>query len=426
MRPYQVYKVVFKKEFRELLRDRRSLFWLFAPPIVLPAIAICAGIFIGSQALRIVQEGFPIIIQNSNQAPDLVERLEAENSIRVVEAPPPEAQNPFGEAILIVAIPPDFTQQLAENDTVAIHLLTRDDSILSFLGKNSLRALIHQYSQQVLEDRLAAQGLSSAWLQPVTVGEQRVSSNRDMMAVASGEELPKENGTSILATIFLPLAVTSWLLGGGMGLVLDTTVGEKDRQTIENLLVTPASRVGIVMGKMSVVFIASIMVMGLWLLEGLLLNAFSLAGPELAQAQDLSFIGALEIIFTRGNGVLGLVAALLLLILPFTLLLNALVMSWCAYASNYREANLFMALVQLGLPASVLLTIFSLPPDVAEWVYGVPFFGTIVAIRDLFSNALSTEGLIINMVLGSVYAMGGIGLAAWIFGREWSLTRGLQ
>ena len=54
----------------------------------------------------------------------------------------------------------------------------------------------------------------------------------------------EEESGSIVATIFLPLAVTSWLLGGGMGLVLDTTVGEKERQTIENLLVTPANRNG--------------------------------------------------------------------------------------------------------------------------------------------------------------------------------------
>jgi hypothetical protein len=101
-------------------------------------------------------------------------------------------------------------------------------------------------------------------------------------------------------------------------------------------------------------------------------------------------------------------------------------MAWCARAANYREANLFMVLMQLGLPASILLTIFSFPANVATPVYAIPFLGTIVAIRDLFSYTLPTSGLTINVISGSIYAGISIGLAAWVFKREWSLTRGLQ
>jgi len=124
--------------------------------------------------------------------------------------------------------------------------------------------------------------------------------------------------------------------------------------------------------------------------------------------------------------VLGLVAALFILVVPFIIALNGLVMAWCARAANYREANLFMVLTQLGLPASILQTIFSLPASVPSLVYGIPFFGTIVCIRDLFSNTLSTGGLLINVSTGILYAAASVGLAAWVFNKEWSLTRGLQ
>jgi hypothetical protein len=59
-------------------------------------------------------------------------------------------------------------------------------------------------------------------------------------------------------------------------------------------------------------------------------------------------------------------------------------------------------------------------------VYAIPFFGTIVAIRDLFSSTLSTTGLLINVTSGAIYAGFGVGVAAWVFNKEWSLTRGLQ
>jgi sodium transport system permease protein len=418
MRLSKVYRIVLRKEFRELLRDRRSLFWLFAPPIILPGIAIIAGVFIGFQAIRIVEEGFPIIIENPEAAPELVARFEDTDAIEILQ---PGTDDPFGEAVFIVTIPPDFQEQLDETGTASIQLTTRDNSILSFMGKANVRAVIEGYSQDLLDERLTNMGLSRDWLQPISVGERRVASGDSV--TGDGED---EGGGNIAATIFLPLAVTSWLLGGGMGLVLDTTVGEKERQTIENLLVTPASRVGIVLGKMTVVFLASMAVMGLWLTEGMLLNSLSVAGPEIINADSPSAWEAVKIFLSSGEGVLGLIGALILLVIPFTVMLNALVMSWCAYAANYREANLFMALVQLGLPASVLLTIFSLPPEVADWFYAVPFFGTITAIRDLFSDSLNFTGLVINVISGSIYATGGVMLTAWIFGKEWSLTRGLQ
>jgi hypothetical protein len=176
---------------------------------------------------------------------------------------------------------------------------------------------------------------------------------------------------------------------------------------------------------MTVVFIASLMVMSLWLAEGIALNALTTASPELSST-EITSTQTLNLLVESSQNILGLVGALVVLIIPFTILLNALMMAWCAYASNYREANLVMALLQLGLPASVLLTIFSFPAEVSLVVYGLPFLGTIVAIRDLFSTALSTEGLLLCLLSGLAYAALGVWFAAWMFGREWSLTRGLQ
>lgn len=414
MRPWDVYRIVFRKEFRELLRDRRSLFWLFAPPIILPGIALCAGIFIGTQAIRIASEGFPILVENAEEAPELVERFADEDSLVLVDANTPE------DAVLVVTIPEDFQERLANNETTNINLTSRNNSLITFFGRTVVRGVIDEYNEALLNQRLESQNLTREWLTPIQIGERTEKSDE---AVASNGE---GGGRNIVATIFLPLAVTSWLLGGGMGLVLDSTVGEKERQTIENLLVTPASRIGIVMGKMTVIFIASMAVMSLWLIEGVLLNALGSVGPEINGTQHISTAETLELLLESGSDVIGLIAALIVMVVPFTVMLNALVMAWCAYAANYREANLFMALVQLGLPASVLLTIFSLPPDLANPVYGIPFLGTIVGIRDLFSENLSTAGLLICFVTGILYAMAAIAFAAWMFGREWSLTRGLQ
>ncbi len=423
MRLRQVYWIVFRKELRELLRDKRSLFWLFAPPIILPGLAICAGLFIGTQALRIVNDGFPVLIQNGDHAPDLVAAFKKDDSIDLVAPSTDPAADPFDKALAVVVVPDDFQDKLDHGETAHLQVLTRDNSVITYLAQAAVRSVIGGYKSQLVDQRLADYGLSRDWLEPIQVNEGKRTPATSVAAADGNED---GDGPGILATIMLPLAVTSWLIGGGMGLILDATVGEKERQTIENLLVTPASRVGIVLGKLTVVFIASVAVMGLWLTEGVALNALSAAGPKLMDAESLTPTSTLDIILHSGSSILGLVGALVLLVVPFMVLLNGLVMAWCARAANYREANLFMVLTQLGLPGSILLTIFSLPATVSLPVYAVPFFGTIVAIRDLFSSTLPTAGLLLNVASGSIYAALGVGVAAWVFDREWSLTRGLQ
>ncbi|NJL95795.1 MAG: ABC transporter permease, partial [Anaerolineae bacterium] len=374
---------------------------------------------------------FPVLVENPEQAPELVRRLEAEEAINLVPPPNDPNASTFGEAVVIVSIPPDFQNSLASTGGGSVRLITSDNSLITNFGAATVRGVLDAYNEELLDQRLADAGLTRAWLRPITIDEGRRARTETLAEVsnqAAGDASTEEDegGGNILATIFLPLAVTSWLLGGGLGLILDTTVGEKERQTIENLLVTPASRMGIVLGKLTVVFMASFAVMGVWLLEGLLLNAVSLAAPELLVGANASPAEAARLLGESTTGLAGLIVQLLVLIVPFTVILNGLVMAWCAYAANYREANLVMALIQLGLPASVILTIFSLPPDVGLGFYAVPFFGTIVAIRDLFSDTLTPAGLLVHSVTALTYAGLSTGFAAWMFGREWSLTRGLQ
>jgi sodium transport system permease protein len=421
MRFRKVYGVVFRKELRELLRDRRSLFWLFAPPIILPGLALCAGLFIGAQAIRIAHNGFAVAVQNGDLAPGLIAQIEEDDSTYLVEPPDPE-KDPFGEASVLVVVPDDFQQQIASGATASLQVLTRDNSVITLLARGAVRGMIGSYNNMLLDQRLAEHGLTRDWLDPIRVSEGTRRSS-ESVGVGSGDG---GGGPGLLATIFLPLAVTSWLIGGGMGLILDATVGEKERQTIENLLVTPASRAGIVLGKLTVVFLASVAVMGLWMVEGVLLNSVSAAGPELFDSNSLSTTQMLNVLLDGSQSIIGLVLALIVLLVPFIVMLNGLVMAWCARAANYREANLFMVLMQLGLPASILLTIFSLPAAVSAPVYAIPFFGTIVAIRDLFSSTLSTTGLLVNVTSGALYAAIGVSVAAWVFNKEWSLTRGLQ
>ncbi|MCI0699171.1 hypothetical protein L0337_45115, partial [candidate division KSB1 bacterium] len=151
----RVYTIVFRKEFRELFRDRRALFWLFAPPIILPGIAICAAIFIGTQAIRIAQDGVPVFIENAAEAPELVQRFEDDESTTVVETDTRTDDDPFGDAAVIVSIPDDFQEQIESGGTANIRVITKDNSLITFFASAAVRNVINGYSDDIRDQRLA-------------------------------------------------------------------------------------------------------------------------------------------------------------------------------------------------------------------------------------------------------------------------------
>lgn len=419
MNPWPIFRVVFSKELRELIRDRKTLFWLLAPPFILPGIAILAAVFIGTQTARYITQGFPVAVVNSQAAPDLMKTLKQSKALIVTELPDSSANT---NALITLIIPDDFQQQLASEQPARLKLTQHDNTFVTTLAVGAVRSEIGVYSNSIFQQRLKSTGHDQAWLTPVITDETEAAAS-----VNSVTSSPSSGGSTNagLGAIFLPLAVTSWLIGGGLGLVADTTVGEKDRQTIESLLVTPANRLGIVLGKLTVVFIISFAVMGLWMLEGVFLSLFGEAGPKILAVQGASFSDVMTIVSQTGHNLFTLIAILLLLLIPFIVMLNSLVMVFCSFASSYRESNVFLFLLQLVLPAMVLLSIFSVGPDAGIGWYAAPILGTIVAIRDLFSQTLTSSGLLIGVLSATLYALAGLALASYTYSREWALARGI-
>ncbi|MCC7448254.1 MAG: ABC transporter permease [Anaerolineae bacterium] len=417
MNPWRVFRVVFAKEMRELVRDRKTLFWLLAPPIILPGIALLAALFIGTQTARYVTQGFPVTVINGQAAPGLVASLKRSSALIVTE----RSSDTEHTDLITLTVPDNFQQQIDAGKQAHLILTQRDNTFVTTLALGAVRSEVDVYSNALLDQRLKTLGQDRAWLKPINLEETQVAiAAQSVTATEPGKSTPV-NG---LSAIFLPLAVTSWLVGGGLGLIVDTTVGEKERQTIESVLVTPASRVGVVLGKLCAVFIASLVVMGMWMIEGMFLSLVGDIGPKLmAQGGAPPDIGAL--IAQSGQSLGSLIVILILLLVPFIVVLNSLVMAFCSYAGSYRESNVFLFLLQLVLPALVLLSVFSVGPDAGIGWYAAPILGTIIAIRDLFSQTLVANGLILAVASTSIYAIGALALASYIYSREWALVRGI-
>jgi len=409
--------VVFLKEARDLVRDRRALFFLLAPPILGPLLGIAGLFFISWQVARQAPEGLAVAVEGAEYAPELVARLEEEELLRLTDLPPdPWAALRDGELMALLTIPPDTPSRLEAELPVTITLTTSRVGWMPTLVNLTVQGVVGDYGQALLARRLSQRGLDPGWVRPLRLVEGE--------APTSGIVAPpaETTGAGALARSFnglmLPFMVASWAMGGGLGLISYMTVGEKERGTMEPMLVTAASRVGIALGKIALSMLVSLIIVVLWTADGLgylLLVNLSASVPT-GHVVPLG----LQI---QAFGLAGL--WLFLLLLPLLVLVSGLTAAICTFARNYREATLFITVLQLGLPALSFAAVFVVPATPAPFVYAIPFAGVLIAVRDLFLQGLPPSLLVLTVVSAVVYAVLSVLLAAYVFSREWALMRGL-
>jgi sodium transport system permease protein len=407
-------RTVFGREALDLLRDRRALFFLFAVPLVAPILGAGAGLFILWQVARQAGEGIPIVVVNGEQLPGLVDRLEETRMLELVDLPSdPEKALQSGELLAVLEVPPNAAEALAAEEQVSLRLTSSRSGWLPDFAVLAIEGALAGYGDEVLAKRLDGRELDRSWLEPVRLDREVAAPTGVAAAPISGEA-----GPSSFGSIFLPLAVASWAFSGGLNLVAAMTVGEKEHRTMESLLVTPASRIGIVLGKIALSILVSAVTVGLWSLDSL--------GYTFLLSTVPAGLGGLVTSFTGQLGNLGLaIVWLLLLMLPFMTMTNGLVAAVCTFAKNYRESNLFLGFFQLLLPGATLLAIFGIGASPPVAVYALPVAGVLVAMRDLFGGGVAPGALALAWAAAALYAVGAILLAAYVFSREWALMRGV-
>ena len=412
---FRVARIIFGKEARDLLRDRRSLFFLFATPLLMPLLGAIGGVFVMWQVTRRTDEGLPVVVVNGEQLPALVSRLEHEPALDLVEAPSNiEDALRDGELMAVLEIPSTATESLSAEESLTLTLTSSRSGWLPDFAVISIQGALGEYADEVLADRLARRELEPDWLYPIRLKRESAAPT----GIAAAPIVASEATPASLGSLFVPLAVTSWAVSGGLSIVAYMTVGEKERRTMEALLITPASRVGIVLGKITLSIIISAITISLWSLDSLAYVFFLSVVPSASSNLALLDIPRL------GN--LGLaVVWLMLLMLPLMTMVNGLVAVVCTFAKNNREANLFLGILQLLLPGLAFLAIFGIGAAPSAVVFALPVVGVLVAVRDLFGGGVAPGMLALTWAAAAAYAVGSILLAAYVFSREWALMRGV-
>jgi len=311
---------VFRKEFLENSRDRRTLFSaLLLGPLLGP---LLFGVMVSRMLDQSVAESdapLAIEISGGEHAPHLLSFLRSQGALcREVHE---SAQSALAavrraEAAVVLIVPDDYAPRFSRAAPAPLLLIADSSDSEARKSAERLRALLAGYASGIAEARLRARGVDPLLGVPVAV--------QDIDAATPA-------GRSVAVLGFMTYFVLFAVLMGGLYLAIDTTAGERERGSLEALLSLPVARGALIGGKMLAT--SAYMCASLAIALGAFVCVLRLVPLErLGMSPDVGVRTALEFFA---------------ICLPFVPLGAVAMMLVASFARSYREAQTYLTSVLL-------------------------------------------------------------------------------
>lgn len=344
--------IVFLKEVRENLRDRRTMInTLVTGPLMAPLIFVLSVNTVVTRELDKAERPLALPVIGAEHAPNLIEALKQQ---RVEIKPgPADAERAVREqdADVVLRIPAKYAEDWNRGQTAQVELVYDESQRDANSSVNRLRAMLEGYGARTGALRLLARGLSPSVMKPLVIAERDQSTPQARSSLMFG---------------MLPYFFILGAFIGGMALAIDTTAGERERQSLEPLLANPVPRGQILAGKLMATTAFAVTTVLLSIL------AFSVAGHFMPTER-------IGMVLTIG---LRFVFSTLFVMLPLAMLLASLQTMVAAFARSFREAQTYLSLLMF-VPVIPTLMLSLMPIKPKLWMYAVPLMGQQVAVTRL-------------------------------------------
>jgi sodium transport system permease protein len=384
------------KETVDNLRDRRSVTNALFSVLFNPILYIFLFGFLNRSLSQQAERPLQLPIVGAENAPNMVQFLD-QNNVDILPAPAdPETAVREGEVDLVLVIPAEYAEAFGNGRPAPVRLLQDESSRNSGIAVNRAEGLLRAYSLRISSGRLLARGISPALLAAVPVESVDVS--------------PNAQGGGGFALNLLPVIMLTAAFFGGFYLAVDMTAGERERESLEPLLLNPVPRSAIVLGK----YLAAL--------------AFTILATTLATAL---FIGLLQIPaiqeFTaiRVRLTLGTVGTAVLLIIPVVIMAVAVEIFIASYARSVKEAQNYVQIVALfGFIPSLFLSV--LPVRAQAWMNLIPTVSQLFLINKV-ARGEALDAVEVMVASGVTLLIGVVAVVAAIrlYSRERILSSNL-
>jgi sodium transport system permease protein len=361
--------VVTRKELKDWSRDRRSIITAVVGSLFGPLLIAFMFNTMASRQRQVEDIKVPVV--GIEHAPALVDWLRQQSGVEIVDGPadPQDAVRTRKEDVVVV-ISKEFADRFKASKPAIVRIVGDSSSSTTRPKVTRVRGLLQRYNAEIGSLRLMARGLSPVVASPIGIEDVEVSSSQQRAA-------------QILS--FIPIFIMMAAFMGAMQIATDSTAGERERGSLEALLVNPAPRSSIAVGKW---LAGSATAMGSVLLSGAMLLAIFESIP----LQDLGFrfrLGPPELIGTLAT------------VLPLCPFIVAIQMYLATFAKSFKEAQSHLSLLMIvQMVPGFAATIY--PMASQTWMYFVPWAGQQVMLIDVLGGKAPSIIVFVATALSSL------------------------
>ena len=355
MTHWQAIWIVFAKELKDALRDRRTLLAVFISSVAMgPLMLVMLSSLVGKYEQR--AEAREIVVIGLENAPTLRNYLERQTF--TAKPAPADWETQLKDSKLgdpVVIVPTGFEDDLMHGQAPRIELVYSSANGRAQSGVGAIANLLRGFDREQVSLRLVARGVAPGALSVTNLDEHDIADNAARAAQM---------------TAIVPIFVLMAVLYGALHAAMDTTAGERERGSLEPLLATPASRLALVVGKWAAVFAIGVLIAVVSCLSFLpaqsLLRSESLAALfRFGWVEAVSFIG---------------------LLLPFAAALSAAMMAIAIRCKTMKEAQANNVILTMAVSMSPLVSLFVQEGE-STWNLWVPSIAQTTLMNRVLKNA---------------------------------------
>jgi len=332
--------IVFTKELADALRDRRTLLRILVPALLMGPLLLAAlsGLIDSLEERADRRELMAVGMEHAPTLKNFIER-----QTYTLKAAPADYEAQLRATKLlepVLVVPKDFEAQLLAGEAPTVEIVSDSANQRASAGIGPIQRVLWGFNRERASLNLAMRGVSIELLQPVDIQERDLASVQARAARLSS---------------IIPMFIIMAVLYGALSAALDSTAGERERGSLEPLLMNPAPHGAIVVGK--------------W-------GAVALLGMAVALLSSLSFVPAqwllrsdsLQAMFQFG---MPEVLAFWLLQIPLAAGLSAMLMALAIRSKTFKEAQAGSTLIVTAISLAPMVSLLN-PGGDAAWYLWVP------------------------------------------------------
>lgn len=389
--------IVYRKELLEVLRDKRTLFTTLLLPVILyPLLIVGFNAVMTRQTGILEEQGATIAVQDSVQnsvTMRLISDLSGIDNFTLIPAAD-NAQSLYESKDVQSII--TIRDSLRADGLITYHVYIQYDATneRANMTYGKLTGKIRETEKELIEEQLQLSGVNPELMNLVDIRQRDTADSQKKMGMLLG--------------MFLPYIMIIMLFTGASVVAADLVAGEKERKTLETLLVAGVGRKEVVIGKY-----LTIITLGML---NLIVNLFSVSFSlrYMLTQSGLDMAGAQMPI----KAILILLAAML----PLATLFAALLLSISTFSRNMKEARTYEQPIMM---VSMIMAMISFLPavEMSNLMALIPIVNIALLFKAVMINDYQISHLLITIISTVILDVVAIWATIKLFNTEGILFR---